>query len=297
MGNGTLQVNTASDNTAIGAQALYLNTTGTPNTAVGKFALYNNLTGTNNVAVGDSALVANTASANTAVGSGALSNNNAGTQNSAVGINSLLSNTSGNFNSALGVSALQSNTTGTQNLAVGGYALQLNNIGSQNSGVGNGALQNNTTGNNNASLGYNSGNDALITLSTQSNYVVLGNNATQFLYCKTATITTSDVRDKIVDGAVPHGLDFVNQINPISYKFKAEREDTVPADNEPVRYGFSAQEILALEGENPAIIEASNPDKLALNSAYLIPVLVNAIKELSSKNEALEARLAKLEGK
>jgi hypothetical protein len=268
-----LFTNNANNNTAVGFSALYNTTTGTPNTAVGANALIANVSGTNNVAVGDSALAANTANNNTAVGSQAL-----------------LSNTGGFTNTALGYGALYSNTTGSENIAVGYNCLSGNATGVSNTAVGASALAQ-STGNNNAALGTNSGFDALISLTNQSNYVVLGNNSTQFLYCKTATITTSDIRDKIVDGAVPHGLNFVNQINPISYKFKAEREDTVSAPNEPVRYGFSAQEILALEGENPAIIEASNPDKLAFNSAYLVPVLVNAIKELSAQVEELKKKV------
>jgi hypothetical protein len=39
----------------------------------------------------------------------------------------------------------------------------------------------------------------------------------------------------------------------------------------------------------------NNPDKLEAKQEHLIPVLTQAIKELSAKNDALEARLAALE--
>ena len=39
----------------------------------------------------------------------------------------------------------------------------------------------------------------------------------------------------------------------------------------------------------------NNPDKLEAKQEHLIPVLVQAIKDLSAKNDALEARIAALE--
>ena len=40
----------------------------------------------------------------------------------------------------------------------------------------------------------------------------------------------------------------------------------------------------------------NNPDRLEAKQENLIPVLVQAVKELSAKNEALEARIKTLEG-
>ena len=45
------------------------------------------------------------------------------------------------------------------------------------------------------------------------------------------------------------------------------------------------------------LVYESNPDKLEATYGNLIPTMVQAIKELSTKNEALEARLAALESK
>jgi hypothetical protein len=108
---------------------------------------------------------------------------------------------------------------------------------------------------------------------------------------------TSDERDKAIDPAgVPYGLSFVNQIEPISYSW-CNRE-TGEITEERKRFGFSAQNICSLEvsTSSPIIVSADDPDHLMFTDQMLLPVLVNAIKELSAKNDALEARIAALEG-
>ncbi|MFN3316100.1 MAG: hypothetical protein ACK40K_04755, partial [Raineya sp.] len=100
-------VNTAINNTGVGYQALFSNTTGNYNTANGFGALYFNTTGYSNTANGANALFSNTT----------------GYQNTANGVNALHSNTTGNNNTAIGYDALFANTTGVNNMAIGTYAL------------------------------------------------------------------------------------------------------------------------------------------------------------------------------
>jgi len=100
VGRGAGNVST---NTAMGAGALNVNTTGGGNSAVGVNALRDNTTGNHNSAVGGYALFANTI----------------GINNSAVGMSALFANTTGVRNSAVGVYALESNTTGSNNVAIG----------------------------------------------------------------------------------------------------------------------------------------------------------------------------------
>jgi hypothetical protein len=121
----------------------------------------------------------------------------------------------------------------------------------------------------------------------------MGSTAVTNAYVQVAWTVVSDARDKIVEGDVPHGLEFVNQLEPKAFHFKEERDSDTP--NGPLRYGFLAQDILALEGETGVIIDNEDPDKLRYNGEALVPVLVNAIKELSAKNDELEARLRALE--
>jgi len=95
---------------------------------------------------------------------------------------------------------------------------------------------------------------------------------------------------------VPYGLDFVNKLKPTAFQFKVDRDTETP--NGAVRYGFKAQDILALEGDNPVIIDNEDADNLKYKGEHLVPVLVNAVKELTtmvkelkSQNEVLEKKL------
>jgi hypothetical protein len=101
-----------------------------------------------------------------------------------------------------------------------------------------------------------------------------------------AWTATSDCRDKTCFRPIEHGLDFVRALKPTEYQFRKGRESDETDGKR--RYGFLAQEVLPLEGDDPVIISADNPDKLQYTEAHLIPVLVKAIQELTARLEALE---------
>src|SRR5579884_870037 len=171
-------------NTGVGAGTLALNVgnqstgEGTQNTAVGAVALLLNSRGHGNTAVGASALLSNdstgngVASFNSAFGSEALKNNTDGFQNTAVGADALFSNTTGGLNTAVGDAALFSNTTGGLNTAVGYAALVNNTTSNGNTAVGADALGNNTTGNGNVAIGASAG----VGIFTASNVIAIGNS-------------------------------------------------------------------------------------------------------------------------
>src|SRR6184192_1963670 len=143
------------DNTAIGFDALYNNTTGSFNTASGSKALEFNTIGFSNTATGDVALYNNTTGyQNTATGTEALVSNTTANNNTANGFEALYFNT-GNDNTAAGAFALVSTTTGIGNTADGVHALHRNKIGNYNTASGQGALFRNTTGGNNTADGQN----------------------------------------------------------------------------------------------------------------------------------------------
>ena len=119
------------------------------------------------------------------------------------------------------------------------------------------------------------------------------NNGTTNAYIKVSLTVTSDLRDKTEIENVKHGLDFVNQLKPVSFQFKKSRENDTPHGD--MRYGFLAQDILALEADNPVIIDNENDEALKYKGEHLVPVLVNAIKELSETNKDLKSRIEALE--
>jgi len=145
----------ASENTAVGTNALQNNTTGISNTASGNAALVSNTIGSYNTATGDQALQGNTTGGqNTANGYGALGFNSSGNSNTAAGYAALEFNTTGNSNTAGGAFALQQDTTGCCNTATGYVALRNNTTGFDNTATGYTALNGNTAGSFNTASGY-----------------------------------------------------------------------------------------------------------------------------------------------
>lgn len=300
---------TGSYNTASGYQTLYTNTTGGYNVASGYQALFANTTASYNIAIGSQSLTTNTTGSSlTAIGAGALQLNTTGNNSTAVGFQAMYANTTGSYNlasgyqalygnttasynTALGYAALKSNTTGANNTAVGFQTLNVNTTGSSNTGVGIEALRSNTTGAGNVMVGgYASGGTyaPVFDPTTQNDRVMIGSTSTTNAYVQVAWTAVSDARDKTDFGPVPLGLDFVTNLKPTTYRYKADREDT--EGNGPLRYGFLAQDVLALEGDAPVIIDNEDPDKLKITDQNLIAVLVNAIQELQARLVVLEAK-------
>jgi len=162
---------TGGNNAFFGAQAGYLNTTGYNNAFYGEEAGYSNTTGMTNSFFGGRAGRANTT----------------GVENAFFGYAAGFLNTTGYFNAFVGEEAGTSNTTGFDNSFVGFQAGFGNSTGGNNTLVGNLAGSSNQTGSNdtmigsNANLGGNNlqnataiGANALV---SQSNSLVLGNNA------------------------------------------------------------------------------------------------------------------------
>ena len=214
-----------------------------------------------------------TATYNTALGTEALKAQTTGVSNTAVGYYSLVASTTGACNVAVGVQAGDSVTDGLANTLIGSFAGKDLAAGGGNVVVGSlkpdGAY----------SPPYNLG-------SSDNNRIVLGSTTSTNAYIQIDWTVTSDLRDKPNIETVPHGLTFINQITPIKYNFKTSREDETI--NGSKKYGFSAQEILALEGDNPIIVDNEDTNNLKMTNAHLIPVLVNAIKELKAEIDELK---------
>jgi hypothetical protein len=92
--------------------------------------------------------------------------------------------------------------------------------------------------------------------------------------------SSSDKRLKININTLPYGLSEVMNMMPISFNFK---------NNDYTNHlGFIAQDI---QGVVPDVVQEQSDGMLGISYDELIPVLVNAIKELSQRVEHLEAKL------
>ena len=96
-----------------------------------------------------------------------------------------------------------------------------------------------------------------------------------FVYAANGAIQTSDIRFKKEVKTLSYGLREVLRMRPVSYFWKD--------DSDSRRHvGLIAQEIQQVI---PEVVHDSDPDHLGMNYAELVPVLVNAIQELSDKVE------------
>ena len=291
---------TGVNNTAIGYGSLSSNTTANNNTAIGIWSLDDNTTGSNNTATGYSALTANTTGAsNTAVGRSALAANTTANNNTAVGYLALTANTTGVNNSAIGYQALYSCTTGGYNHCQGDTSLTALTTGIVNTAMGHYTGTSITTGSGNICLGKNAGRSGygVFTPTTENERIVMGSSSVTNAYIQVAWTVTSDQRDKtdIID--FTHGLNYITKLRPVNYVWdeRSNYENGIPDGTKKksqVQLGFLAQEVQAVETSlginNDCIVDTEVEDLLKITETKLIPVLVNAIKELSAKVEALE---------
>jgi len=259
------------------------------NTAVGTLALNANITGALNVAVGFETLLAGTAiSSSVAVGYRAL-RVSTGDRNVAIGAFSMDGAGGAGDCVAVGRNTLRSLTTNGNCTAIGKDALTLA-TGQHNTALGYGAGENITAGAGNIAFsGYSSSgtNAPVFNITTENNRISMGSTSVTNAYIQVAWTAVSDARDKTDFAPVPHGLDFVSKLQPTAYRYKETRDAT--EGHGPLRYGFKAQDVLALEGDASVIVDAEDLNKLRFNDQALIAVLVNAIKELKAEFDNYKA--------
>ena len=124
----------------------------------------------------------------------------------------------------------------------------------------------------------------------------IGSSTQRFIniYATSGTVNTSDknVKNTIVNSDL--GLDFVNKLKPVSYKWNE--------DDGKTHYGLIAQDVeetLIDIGKTVSDFGAVNKEDdspMGLGYSELISPLIKAVQELTAKNDALEARIKTLEG-
>ena len=275
---------TANGNTAFGYKAgTAIESTGANNTVVGHLAALALDFGSENVALGYSSLWGDIGSRNTALGS-----------RSGRGI-------TGSDNIAIGYKTLETTNTVAWNVAIGTEAGISATSGNLNTYVGFHTGHDMTTGGNNTLVGSEAGKAASPSgsLTTESNQIVLGNDAVTNAHIKVAWTVSSDARDKTDIEDYNHGLDYVSLLRPVTYVWdnRSNYANGIPDGSLKVntaQLGFLAQDLQVIEDilgiTESYIVDESNPSKLGFNETKLIPILVNAIKELSARIEALEGK-------
>ena len=257
--------------------------------------------------------------------------NTTATGNTAVGGLAMGLNTTGDGNVAVGLYAMQTNTTGASNIAIGRESLKLNTTGSKNTSIGRTALNNCTTGYENVSVGHESSYNGVSLTTGYKNTIIgtyaktsavdgtnqnvigwdvtgSGNNTFTFGNGSTDTTCTnggtswsapSDQRLKEEITTATAGLSFVNDLRPVTFKWKKEKD--IPTDlagykegsetrfkTDTTEHGFIAQEVKTAIDAHSEIkdgFDMWSADDLdgrqRIGDTSLIPMLVKAIQELS----------------
>ncbi|MEP7319566.1 MAG: tail fiber domain-containing protein [Panacibacter sp.] len=156
-------------------------------------------------------------------------------------------------------------------------------------------------------------------IATASNEVFIGDGSVTAVRSATGLFTTSDGRfKKDIKKNIP-GLDFINSLNPVTYNYDIHKmndfirpnsntdkkvnadlvkaQEAAIAGKEKILYsGFIAQEVetaAAKTGYDFSGLHKPENDKDPYAS-FVVP-LVKAVQELSTENEELKSRLAKIE--
>ena len=190
---------------------------------------------------------------------------------------------------AFGYQTLKNNTTGANNSCFGYQAGYNTNTGADNTSIGYQAGDLITTGDNNITIGK----DADPSAADADNEITLGNSSNDTIRCNTQTISSlSDARDKTDIDQLKLGLDFVDSLKPVKFKWQTRDGNSKDGSYEA---GFIAQDFQKVQKDNDAdylkLVHDNNPDKLEASYGKLVPVLVRAIQELKQEIEVLKANV------
>ena len=188
----------------------------------------------------------------------------------AVGWEAGYSGTSGYFNTSIGSKAGHTITSGIKNTVVGRLA-------------GGTTL---STGDNNIVIGH----EADTSTSSVDNEITLGDSNIASFRCNVQTISSlSDARDKTDINQLDLGLDFIDSLKPV--KFKWQTRDGNGKDGS-YEHGFIAQDLQKIQKDNDAdylgLVMDENPERLEASYGKLVPILVKAIQELKQEIKELK---------
>ena len=272
---------------------------GQPNIAMGVYSLENNVQSGDNIAIGNFALrylgkdCTNFATTGGGVGNIAIGSN--AMQGGHTGSFSSTNTFRGDYNTAIGWQSLSTlkSVTADKNTALGVNSGGIVQTGSENVFLGNNTSASGASVTKEIVMGPSATGKGTRTFFVNSDSGVYhGGNTTTWS-------TTSDIRIKknVTDNNT--GLDKIKEIQVRNFEYKTKDEitdfenpDAVVVDKEGLQLGVIAQEIQQVL---PDTVNEESTGVLSVNADNLTWYLINAVKELSAKNDALEARIKTLE--
>ena len=288
------------DNTFVGHESGYSLLGWSYNTFAGSYSGYNT-TGNSNSFFGYRAGFSSEGSLNSFFGNRSGYYND-GQYNSFLGSYSGEDNL-GDYNLYLGYYAGSNSTTGSANVYLGSFTGGSNLTGSNNVMLGYSA-GNNSSGSGNVFIGNNAGynetgSDKLVIHNSGilTNPLLYGDFASRRLGIGTSSLGTytlsvngdafatgvwvsSDKRFKQNEQVIEGALEKVNSLSGFSYEFKQGEEAQGKIFSKGTQLGFLAQD---LQKVFPQLVKDDGGGYLAVNYQGMVPVLVEAIKELSAK--------------
>ncbi len=216
---------------------------------------------------------------------------------------------SGTNNAAFGVEALGNCSTGSRNFAYGYASLFSLSSGGSNIAMGDATGYNVTSGSNNLLFGQNAGRtgyqspyQSIAGVTSGSNQIHMGNESHSTARIQISWTVNSDARDKTDVTPIDVGLDFVKDLNPVTFRWdkRSAYEDRTPTGEnklEELTLGFLAQEVETVEKSygydvanktNLVVDRDVEQDHFGITYEKMIPILTKAIQELEARVQELE---------
>jgi hypothetical protein len=223
--------------------------------------------------------------------------------------------TSGGQNVAFGPEALGACNTGTRNFAYGYAALASLTSGANNIAMGDACGYNVTTGSNNLLFGVAAGRtgyqspQSIAGVTSHNHQIHMGNESHTTARIQISWTVNSDARDKTDITPIDVGLDFVKQLNPVTYRWdkRSDYEDRTPDGTNKLpelTLGFLAQEVEVVEKSfgydvanqtNLVVDRIPEQDHYGITYEKMVPILTKAIQEQQTIIDDLKSRLETLE--
>ncbi len=229
-----------------------------------------------------------------------------------MGYLSAYSANSGDYNIFIGYQAGRGTTaTGNSNVGVGVNALQGGlTSGNHNTAIGPTTMNGVTSGANNSAIGQDSGCTGSPggQVTTGSNGIFLGDENISEANIQVDWTIASDKRDKTDVSPMDLGLEFINQLEPVTYRWDkrskySDDQSAIPDGThkeEQLEGGFLAQDVESLEEQyghklsdkTNLTFHLSEDEKMyGIKYGKFVPMLVKAVQELSAEVEELKEKL------